>query len=191
MKRICIIRTWLNYLLPTQVVSMIQCHNCCDTQRSLCLESGSNGFFFFVILSKSSRLLVCVIYLLSLSYKLTCAWYSWDFWCPLAFPECMPLSYLQVFQNLCCAKSLQSCLTLCSSIDCSQTRLSMEFSREEYWSGLPFPSPGDLPDPGTECMSPALTGGFFTTSANREATHIWTFYSVFLPLSHEISISLI
>ena len=113
---------------------------------------------------------MCVIYLLSLSYKLTCAWYSWDFWCPLAFPECMPLSYLQVFQNLCCAKSLQSCPTLCSSIDCSQTRLSMEFSREEYWSGLPFPSPGDLPDPGTECMSPALTGGFFTTSANREAT---------------------
>ena len=32
----------------------------------------------------------------------------------------------------------------------------MEFSREEYWSGLPFPSPGDLPDPGTEPMSPVL-----------------------------------
>ena len=34
--------------------------------------------------------------------------------------------------------------------------LSMEFSREEYWSGLPFPSPGDLPDPGIEHRSPAL-----------------------------------
>ena len=42
----------------------------------------------------------------------------------------------------------------------------MEFSRQEYWSGLPFPSPGDLPDPGTEPtspVSPALAGGFFTT----------------------------
>ena len=33
---------------------------------------------------------------------------------------------------------------------------SMEFSRQEYWSGLPFPSPGDLPDPGIELGSPAL-----------------------------------
>ena len=32
----------------------------------------------------------------------------------------------------------------------------MEFSRQEYWSGLPFPSPGDLPDPGIEPVSPAL-----------------------------------
>ena len=37
-----------------------------------------------------------------------------------------------------------------------QARLSMEFSRQEYWSGLPFPAPGDLPDPGTEPRSPAL-----------------------------------
>ena len=36
------------------------------------------------------------------------------------------------------------------------TPLSMEFSRQEYWSGLPFPSPGDLPDLGVEPMSPAL-----------------------------------
>ena len=38
----------------------------------------------------------------------------------------------------------------------SQPPLSMEFSRQEYWSGLPFPSPGDLPDPGIEPGSPAL-----------------------------------
>ena len=44
-----------------------------------------------------------------------------------------------------------------------QAPLSMGFSREEYWSGLPFPSPGDLPKPGIEPMSPALAGGFFTT----------------------------
>ena len=44
----------------------------------------------------------------------------------------------------------------------SQAPLSMEFSRQEYWSGLLFPSPGDLPDPGIEPTSPALVGGFFT-----------------------------
>ena len=39
----------------------------------------------------------------------------------------------------------------------------MGFPRQEYWSGLPFPLPGDLPDPGIEPMSPELAGGFFTT----------------------------
>ena len=37
----------------------------------------------------------------------------------------------------------------------------MGFSRQEYWSGLPFPSPGGLPDPGAEPASPAWVGGFF------------------------------
>ena len=49
-----------------------------------------------------------------------------------------------------------------------QSPLSMRFSRQEYWSGLPCPSPGDLPDPGMEplsLMSPALAGGFLTASA--------------------------
>ena len=41
----------------------------------------------------------------------------------------------------------------------------MGFPRQDYWSGLPFPSPGDLPDPGTEPASPALAGGFFTTAS--------------------------
>ena len=44
-----------------------------------------------------------------------------------------------------------------------QAPLSMIFSRQEYWSGLPFPSPGDLPNPGIEPAYPALAGGFFTT----------------------------
>ena len=50
--------------------------------------------------------------------------------------------------------------------------LSMEFSRQESWTGLPFPPPGDLPDPEIEpkpLTSPALAGGFFTTSATWEA----------------------
>ena len=54
-----------------------------------------------------------------------------------------------------------------------QAPLPMGFSRQEYWSGLPYPPPGDPPDPGNEPMSfksPALTGGFFTTSATWKAT---------------------
>ena len=50
--------------------------------------------------------------------------------------------------------------------------LSMGFSRQGYWSGLPCPPPGDLPDPGIEPESltyPALAGGLFTTSATWEA----------------------
>ena len=43
-----------------------------------------------------------------------------------------------------------------------QAPLSMRFPRQEYWSGLPFSSPGDLPNPGTEPVSSALAGGFIT-----------------------------
>ena len=48
-----------------------------------------------------------------------------------------------------------------------RTSLSIEFSRQEYWSGLPLPTPGDLPDPGIEPTTPAspeLAGRFFTTA---------------------------
>ena len=50
-----------------------------------------------------------------------------------------------------------------------QAPLSVRFSRQEYWSGVPFSTPGDLPDPGIDPISltsPALAGGFFTTSAH-------------------------
>ena len=52
---------------------------------------------------------------------------------------------------------IQPCLTLCNPMNCiaCQTVLSMGFSRQEYWSGLPFPPPGDLPDPEMEPGSPA------------------------------------
>ena len=57
----------------------------------------------------------------------------------------------------------QLCLTLCDTMDlASQAPLSMEYFRQEYWSGLPFPTPGDLPDPGIKPVSPALAGRFFT-----------------------------
>ena len=61
----------------------------------------------------------------------------------------------------------QSCPTVCDPMDGSpQAPLSMEFSRQGYWSGLLFLTPGDLPNPGIKTkslMSPALAGGFFTT----------------------------
>ena len=50
-----------------------------------------------------------------------------------------------------------SCLTLVTPWTVApQAPLSLGFSKQEYWSGLPFPSPGDLPDPGIEPESPAL-----------------------------------
>ena len=67
-----------------------------------------------------------------------------------------------------CALSRFSCVRLCATLwtVACQTPLSIGFSRPEYWSELPSPPPGDLPDPATEPMSltpPALAGGFFTT----------------------------
>ena len=58
-------------------------------------------------------------------------------------------------------------------MDCSLPGSSAHgILQKEYWSGLPFPLPGDLPDPGIEpesLASPALAGGFFTTSTSWEA----------------------
>ena len=64
--------------------------------------------------------------------------------------------------------SLQSLTIAC------EVPLSMEFSRQEYWSGLPFPSPGELPNPETQpasLMPPGSAGGFFTTSATWETQY--------------------
>ena len=72
-----------------------------------------------------------------------------------------------------CAKSLQSCPTLCDPIDHSLPDCSVHgFSRQEYWSGLPFHSPGDLPNAVIEPVSvmfPALAGRFFTHGATLTA----------------------
>ena len=56
-----------------------------------------------------------------------------------------------------CGLVIKSCLTLMTprTVAC-QAPLSMGFSRQEYWGGLPFPTPGHLPDPGIEPGSPAL-----------------------------------
>ena len=59
------------------------------------------------------------------------------------------------------AKWCQTLVTLRTGAH--QPPLSMGFSRQGYWTGLPFASLGDLPNPGVESASPALAGGFFTT----------------------------
>ena len=62
-----------------------------------------------------------------------------------------------------------------------QAPLSMGFSRQKYWSGLPFPSPGDLPDSGIKPLSPAspaLAAGFFTTSTTWEA-HLYIYIHMY------------
>ena len=56
----------------------------------------------------------------------------------------------------------RSCLTLCDPMDVAP--LSMGFPRQEYWNGLPFPSPGDLPDLGIKLVSPAWQADSLTLS---------------------------
>ena len=95
-----------------------------------------------------------------------------------------------------CAKSLQSCSTLCDPMDCIalQVHLFMGFPRQEYWRGLPCPSSEDLADPGIKpgsFMSPTLAGGFFTTSPTRmveidnkaKTGHSWRFTLSLIPPS--------
>ena len=64
---------------------------------------------------------------------------------------------------VCVLSHVQLFVTPC--IVAHQAPLSMELSRQEYWSGLAFPTPGGLPNAGMEPMSPALAGEFFTTEA--------------------------
>ena len=80
--------------------------------------------------------------------------------------------------------AVQSCSTLCSPVDYSPLApLSMEFSRQEYWSRLPFPPPGNLPDSGIKPACPALAGGSITTTTTWEGgifitSPLWSFSSI-------------
>ena len=84
--------------------------------------------------------------------------------------DSLPLSHL------CCCCAL-SCLTLCSPIDCSlPDSFDHEFSRPGYWSGLPFPSSGDLPHPGIEHASlplHELASRYFLHCATWEALYVY------------------
>ena len=80
--------------------------------------------------------------------------------------DCSITSYM-----LCYAESLQPCLTLCDPMDCSLPGSSDHgilhglLSSQEYWSGLPWPPPRYLPNPGIKPASTALASRFFTTAA--------------------------
>ena len=80
--------------------------------------------------------------------------------------------------RVCVCSGTQLCLTLCNPVDCTcRAPLSMEFPRQEYWNGLLFPTPGDLPDPGIVpafLASPALAGGFFHSVTWEAHTHTHT-----------------
>ena len=65
-----------------------------------------------------------------------------------------PLGVMANGQTCVFAKSLQSCLTVCDPMDCSQSGSSVGFSRRDYWSGLPCLFPGDLPNPEIKTESP-------------------------------------
>ena len=106
-------------------------------------------------------------------------WTTLSAWCPdivssLAAPDPFlwhPYILVYMCVHVCWVVSIVSdSLWPCWAV-APQTPLSVEFSRQEYWSGLPFPPPGDLPDPGIEATSltsPAWAGDFFTTSTTQK-----------------------
>ena len=67
------------------------------------------------------------------------------------------------------------------------------FPRQEYWSGLPFPFPRDLPDPGIEPVFPAVAGGFFTTEPSGKPCLIvkppWNSYGLWFVIGFDINLS--
>ena len=79
--------------------------------------------------------------------------------------------YKDLFPSRCCYCCLvaKACLTLVTQYTVAhQAPLSMGFFRQEYWSGLPFPTSGNLPNPRIKSVSPALASGFFTTEPPRK-----------------------
>ena len=100
------------------------------------------GLYFFILFILPTFLLKVTFHIL----------------CPL-FP-CLFL--LQFFT--CCCLAAQLSLTLFDPMDCNLPRSSVHgIPKQKYWSGLPFPSPGDLPDPGIKTSVSCLAGRFFTT----------------------------
>ena len=121
-------------------------------------------------------------YFLVLKQRRRASWpacHSDDIFSELFFLTYLMLNSSNIYQVHTVVKGsqcAQSCLTLRPHrLQPHQASLSMEFSRQEYWNRLPFPTSGDLPNPGMKAVSPAspaLTGGFFTTGATREAQRV-------------------
>ena len=88
---------------------------------------------------------------------------------------------------LSCVSHVQLCAT--PQTVAHQAPPSLGVSRQEHWSGLPFLSLGDLPNPGIELESPALAGGFFTIESPRNPHHLLLFLSiVVLKLFHSLPV---
>ena len=116
-----------------------------------------------------TRGLPCLVWILFLGVKIS--------WVPL-WPCWLQGDSGYFYVLFCVWVCAQSCLTFCNAMAC-QAPLSVEFFRQEYWSGLPFPSPGNLPDPRIKPkspVSPALAGGFFNPRATWEAFVIETWW---------------
>ena len=98
-----------------------------------------------------------------------------DFLCDLLLSSLLPALRLSPFYPLCAVCLVaQSCPALCNFMDLArQAPLSMGFSRQEYWSGLPFPTPGDLSNPGIKPRFPALQADYLPFEP-QEKTLIFT-----------------
>ena len=128
---------------------------CPHQQRKISPRGVCNCIFdtWSVIMSK-------IYLILNLFTKLCCA-SDWQVFAECLLRVCCHFSHVRLFATL--------------RTIASQDLLPMGFSRQEHWSGLPFPPPGDLPKPEIKAMSlvsPALAAGFFTTSATWEALRV-------------------
>ena len=86
--------------------------------------------------------------------------------------KCKPLYIFMVLSRACAQLPSHVWLFATTWTVAHQAPLSMEFSRQGYWDGLLFSTPGDLPDPEMEPGSPALAGGFFTTASPRKLCYL-------------------
>ena len=84
------------------------------------------------------------------------------------FSQFPRFAVIKIMYGCCCCLLAKSCLTLLRLNGLQPTRLPCSW---DYWSGLPFPSPGDLPHPGTEHIFPALAGEFFTIEPPGKPMH--------------------
>ena len=110
--------------------------------------------------------------LLDLGTLICCSVFPWAGFIHMTYPCLLHPMYLLESHGPRSDLNYMCCVLSCSVVSDSlwphglqpiRLLCSCGFSKQEYWSGLPFPSPGNLPDPWTEPTSPDLAGGFFTT----------------------------
>ena len=79
---------------------------------------------------------------------------------------------------------MSNCFTIPLTV-AHQSPLSMGFHRQEYWSGLPFPSPGNLPNPRSKPLAPALADGFFSIEPSGKPCNMCNKYTVYVFLNEQ------